>query len=67
LRERVQTLEKNLASVNAELETKISEIESLRKKTNRDAPINGIHEKSSPVKSDPAAKEELTGLKYGCP
>ena len=57
-------MEKNLASVTADLETRTGEVESLRKKANRDTPINGVPEKS-PVKGDPTAREELTGLKYG--
>ena len=58
-----------VADLQYQLEERNSELEAIRKRLNRDLPLNGVSENgkmpSSPSKHDLAtAKEEIKGLKY---
>lgn len=60
---------KAVAELRRTLEERSAELEMVRKKMNRDVPMNGVSESgrstpSSPSKHDyNAAREEITGLK----
>lgn len=69
LREQIILLQGRISELTKTLDARTIELESVRKKSNRDAPISASGtDQSRPIssKSDsPTAREEVAGLKYG--
>ncbi|GLB37166.1 hypothetical protein LshimejAT787_0402170 [Lyophyllum shimeji] len=72
LQEKLSDRETKLEALTQSLDETLKELESLKKKNNRDATINnGLHDTLRPLPSSPsskydlsAAREEITGLKH---